>query len=139
MADRLGRRAEIGIVGTTQRLRDQRDDGPLHARAGERVLQRLLDHVSHPSGGSRDQDSERQWLDLIAGDFVARQLVADLRSVAVDQHDVPSRCRELHDRDEARARMPKLIADRRPLTGRSDGISSEGDNDRSRGRHGGAT
>jgi len=35
--------------------------------------------------------------------------------------------------------MPELIADRRPLTGWGDGVSSEGNNDRSWGRHGGAT
>jgi len=35
--------------------------------------------------------------------------------------------------------MTKLVADRRPFTGRGDGISSEGDHDRARCRHGGAT
>ena len=139
VAHRFRGRAQIGIVGATQCLRDQRDDRTLHTRARERVLQRLLDHVTHPAGRSRDQHPERQWLDLIGGDLVTRQLVTDLRPVAMDEDDVPSRGREVDDRDETRARMPELIADRRPLTGRGDGVSSEGDNDRSRGRHGGAT
>src|SRR5439155_980885 len=111
------------------RLRDQRDHGALHTRARERVLQRLLDHVAHPAGGPRYQHAKRQRLDLIGGDLVARQLIADLRAVPVDQDDVPSRRGEIHDRDETRARMPELIADRLPLTGGSDGVSLEGSND----------
>ena len=141
MADRFGRRTQIGIVGPTQGLRDQRDDGSPYASASERILQRLLDHVSHPPCCSGDQHPEGQRLDLICRDLVARQFVADLRSVAMDEHDVPPRRREVHDGHETRARMAELIADRRPLTGWRDGVSSERDNDRSRGgdRHGGAT
>src|SRR5439155_25392365 len=50
VADGLGRRTEVGIIGVTQRLRDERDDGTLHAGTRESVLQRLLNHVDHPSG-----------------------------------------------------------------------------------------
>jgi len=123
----------------TQRLRNHRDDGTLHAGARQRVLQRLLNHVAHPSRRARDQHAKRKGLDLIAGDLVARQLVADLRSISMNQDDVPRCGREVHDRRETRPRVVELIADRRPLAGWRDGVSSEGDDDRSRGRHGGAT
>jgi hypothetical protein len=46
-------------------------------------LQRLLDHVPHPARGRRDQHAQRQRLDLVGGDLVAREVVAHLRAVAV--------------------------------------------------------
>ena len=59
VADGLRWRPQIGIVGVAQRLGDQGDDRTLHAGAGQRVLERLLDHVAHPAGRSRDEHAER--------------------------------------------------------------------------------
>ena len=137
--DRLGRRPQVGIVRMAERLRDHGDHGALDAGALERVLERLLNHVSHPAGGARDQHPQGQGLDLVGGNLVACQLVAHLRAVAVHEDDVPPGRREIHDRRETRARVTELIADRRPLTRRRDGVASERDDNRPWRRHGGAT
>jgi hypothetical protein len=76
---------------------------------------------------------------LIARDLVARELIAYLGSVAMDEDDVPPRRGEIHNGSETRTSMTKLIADRRPLTWGSDRVPSERDDDRFRGWHGGAT
>ena len=137
--DRFRGRPQVGIVRMTERLRDHRDDRALHAGALQRVLERLLDHVSHPPCRAGHQHAQRQRRDLISRDLVPRELIAHLRSVAVNEHDVPAGGGEIDDGRETGAGMTELIADGRPLIGWGDGVPSEGDDDGSRVGHGGAT
>ena len=121
-----------------QRLGNERDHLARDAGTGERVLQRLLDHVAHPAGCSGHEDAQRQRLHLVGGDFVAGQLVSHLRAVAVDQGDAPPLTRQIHDRGEARPRVAELVRDRGPLLRRGDGVAAECDHNGA-SVHGGAT
>ena len=111
-------------------------------RARERVLEGLLDHVAHPAGGTGDENPEGQRLELVAGQLVPRELVADLRPVAVDQRDVPAGARQLDDRGQALTRVPELVGDRGTLPRRRDRVAPERHDDRFRPPlpgHGGRT
>ena len=103
---------------------------PRTVRAAQRVLERLLDHVADPAGGRGDEHAEWQRTRLVARDFVPHQLVADLRTVAVDDAHAPSGERQLDDRAEALARMAELIVDRRPFAGRRERVAAERDDRR---------
>jgi len=123
-----------------QGLGDQRDDLACDPGPRERVLQRLLDHIAHPAGGRGDEHAQGQRLDLVGRDFVPGQLVSHLRAVAVDQRDVPSLTRQVHDRRQARPRVAELIGDGGPLPRRGHGVTAERDDDGTgRSVHGGAT
>ena len=136
--DRFRGIAQVRVTRVAQRLGDQRDDFPFHTRAGERVLERLLDHVAHPARGRRHEHAERQRLDPVAREFVAGQLVAHLWTVAVHEHDAPPGARQLDDRREALARVAELVADRRALACGRHGVAAERHDNRFR-THGGRT
>ena len=116
-----------GIVGADLHLRDQRDDLARRARAAQRILDRLLDHVADPSRRCGDEHAERERARLRARELVADQLVADLRSVAVHDADVPAVQREVDDRTEALARVAELVVDRALLASRREGVPAQRD------------
>jgi len=138
VTDRLGGVAQVGVVGVAQGLRDQRDHLPRDAGARQRVLQRLLDHVTHPPRRPGHQDAERQRLHLVGRDLVARQLVAHLGPVSVNQRDPPAVPGQVHDRRQALARMAELIRDRGALARWRDGVPTQRDDDGA-WHHGAAT
>jgi len=138
VTDRLDRDPQVRVVRVAQRLGHERNHLARHARAGERILERLLDHVAHPAGGCRHEDAEGKRLNLVRRDLVPRELVAHLRPVAVHQGDGPPGAREVHDRRQAFARVTELVRDRGPLSRRRDRVAAQRDDDSAR-CHGGAT
>jgi hypothetical protein len=109
--DRLARLLQRRIRRIHQHLRDQGGDDPADAGALQRVLERLLDHVADPPRGGRDQHAQRQRGQLGARPLVAQQLVADLRAVAMHDHDPPAAARQLHHRGQALPRVGELLMD----------------------------
>src|SRR5688572_9833326 len=107
--NRFDRFARGRIVRIDQYLRDHGDDIALDARALQRVLQRLLDHVTNPACGSGHQDAERQRRQHTARHLVAVQLITDLRTIAVHDRDTPTRVRHRDDRRQALARVGELL------------------------------
>jgi hypothetical protein len=81
------------------------------ARFPQSVLERLLQHVADPAGGTGDENAKRKRRDFAPRLFVANELVSDLRSVPVDDHDAPSVESKIHDRSETRSAVAELIAD----------------------------
>ena len=130
--DELRRRRKRGIVVPHLHLRDHRRDLAIASRAAERVLERLLDHVADPSGRRRHEHAERQRRDFRAGELVAHELIAHLRSVAVHETQIPAIEREIDDRAEALARVRELVADRAVNAGGRERIAAERDDCRLR-------
>ena len=91
----------------------------------KRVVERLLNHVADPSRRSCHENPEWQRLHMSARNLVANELVADLRSVSVDDAEIPAITRKIDDRREAFTRVAELIGDRRSLAGRRESVSSE--------------
>src|SRR2546425_314138 len=71
-------------------------------------------------------------------DLVARQLVAHLGPVSVNQRDPPAVPGQVHDRRQALARMAELIRDRGALARWRDGVPTQRDDDGA-WHHGAAT
>ena len=84
----------------------------------KRVVERLLNHVANPSRSRGYQNSERQRLDMCAGNFVADELVANLRSIAVDDAEMPSITRKIHNHRQAFPCVAKLVSNSRSLAWR---------------------
>ena len=84
----------------------------------ECVLDRLLDHVADPSSGARNENAKRKWRHVCAGYFIAHKLLANLRSVAMDDTEIPSFKSEVYNRAEAFSRVTKLVSDCGPLSRR---------------------
>jgi hypothetical protein len=97
----------------------------LDLRRAEGVLKRLLEHVADPAGGGGDQHAERKRLHFAPRDLVPGELVAHLRPVAMHDRDAPTLARQLHDRRDAFARVPKLIGDRGRLAGAGERVPAE--------------
>ena len=60
VSDEFRRRLERRVEWIHQYLRDNSHDLSLDACFSHRVLYRLLNHVSDPSGSARDENAERQ-------------------------------------------------------------------------------
>ena len=109
---------------------DLRENGHDIARAprfAQRVLQRLLQHVTDPAGGARDENAKRKRRHFAARFLVAHQLVTNLRSISVDYDDAPSIEREVHYGSEARSAVAELIANRRMFARRRKRVPPNGD------------
>jgi hypothetical protein len=109
VTDELGWRRERGIAGVHVHLRDHRGHFPRAARSTQRVLQRLLNHVSDPAGGRRHQDPQRQRRDFVARDLVSNELVANLGAIPMHHAHVPLVEGEIHDGTQARTGVAELI------------------------------
>ena len=110
--DRLGGLIQGRIVPVHQCLGDHGNDFALNPGGGERVLQRLLQHVPDPARCFRHQHAQRQRLRYLSCRLVAGQLVAHLGPVAVHDDDPPTLPGQLHDRSHTLTRMAELIGDR---------------------------
>ncbi len=134
LPDELRRIEQRGIIRAYLHLRDDRGDVARRAHAAQRILQRLLNHVSDPAGRSGHEHAERKWSGLATRDLVANQLVPDLRSVAVHHTHVPAVVREIHDGTKALTRVTELIVNGASFAGRSEGIAAQRDDRRGNGR-----
>ena len=108
-------------------MRDDRCDVAIAPGEAKRVLERLLDHVADPPGGRGDEHAEWKRRDLRARELVAHELIANLRTVAVHQTEIPSVEREIHDCTEALSRVRELIADRAVLARGRQRVAAQGD------------
>src|SRR5689334_20496789 len=103
---------QCAIVRIHLYLRDQRDYAAVVSDAPQCVLDRLLDHVANPSRGARYKHSQRKWRHLGASYLVANELVSNLRTVAMNDADVPAFVCEIDDGAKALACMAELVGNR---------------------------
>jgi hypothetical protein len=96
-------------------------------RLSKRILERLLEHVPNPPRRSGDEHPEREWRDFAPRLLVSDELISDLRTVPVNNHDAPPIDCEIDYRAEAFARVAKLIRDGGPLSRRRERIAADGD------------
>src|SRR6185437_5674106 len=125
MPHEFGWTFQSGIVLINHHLRQHGDDAAVASGRAQCVLQRLLDHVANPSGGCSDEYAEWQGLHGRARLFVANELIAYLRTVAVNDAYAPAILRQRDDRSKTLACMSELIEDRGPLTGRRQCVATE--------------
>src|SRR5689334_1281518 len=93
----------------------------------QRVLERLLQHVSDPTRCGGDQDAKRQRGDLAARLLIAMELITHLWAVAVDDDNPPTIEHEIDNWTEALTGVSKLVGDRRPFAWRRQGVAPNGD------------
>src|SRR5262245_50748962 len=86
-ADGLGRQAEGRIALGDDDLADDRRDARGEAARGQQVAEDLLDRVTEAAFGFGDAEIERQSRHDRLRDLHPQQLLADLRPVAVGQHE----------------------------------------------------
>jgi hypothetical protein len=87
----------------------------------------LLQHISNPASGARDEYAKRKRRHFTARFLVANELVTNLWPISVNYHDAPSVESEVHDWSKARSAVTELIADCGMLAGRRKRISPDGD------------
>src|ERR1043165_2061471 len=95
--DELRRVLQSRIVLVDLHLRHDRRNASRRLESTQRILERLLDHVADPSGRRSDEHAERHRWRIVPRELVADELIANLRSVAVDDAHVPSVEREIDD------------------------------------------
>ena len=124
-ADRLGRVREGLVGGVHQHAREQ--DGGRDARVDLR--ERRLEQVADLALGHRDQRVERERRGLLLAELLLQQQRADVRAVAVGEHDlVTGRAQGEHGLDDL-AHVLELLRPRSGLTGLDQGVAADGDDD----------
>src|SRR5688500_7685721 len=109
VTDELRRRGERRIERVNFDLRDDSRDPPLAPSAAKRVLDRLLNHVADPPCGARHEHTQRKWCNLSSRHLVAHELVSYLRSISVDDADIPPFLGKVDDGPEAVASVAELV------------------------------
>src|SRR5687768_6730873 len=122
------RRVEQCTVGWVDfYLRDNRRNGASDAGFAQRIVERLLDHVTDPTCRRRNENSQRQRLDLAARNLVADELITNLGSVAMNDAKAPAVAGQVDDRRQTLSRMAELVGDGRSFSGRRERVTSQCD------------
>src|SRR6185295_6286125 len=136
-ADRLGRLLKRGVVAVDERLRHERDDRDADAAALQRVAERVLEHEADRALGVADRVLHRHRRHLAVGDLGAAQDEADLRAVAVRQHDVPAGGDHRRDVRRRLADRVVLVVERGVRVVEDERVAADGDDcERLRGHRG---
>src|SRR5262245_37414209 len=129
-SDELRRVAKRRICRIDLDLGDDRRDAAVAVRATKRILERLLDHVADPARRCRDEHAQRKRTGFLTRCFVSYELVAHLRSVAMNDANAPTLEGQVDNRAKALACVAKLVVDRGALTRGCECVASERDDRR---------
>ncbi len=123
--DGLGRVREGPVVEVDQHARQQHGDRHRRVQGGERALQQVADL---PLGG-RDQRVQRQRRGLLLAERLLQQQRADLRAVAVGQHDLVALRAQRQHRLRDLAHVGELLVPGPDLPGLHDRVPADRDDD----------
>ena len=126
-ADGLVGIPECRIVEIDHRLRDERHHLLVDAATLERIHHRVLEHEADRALRVGDRVADRHRRDLAGGDFGAAEDEADLRAVAVREHDVPARGDHVDDVRRRRADGVVLVLERSVLRVADERVAADGD------------
>ena len=131
-ADRLGRLAEARVVDVDEGAGDQAGGALREAAGDEGRVQLVGEREGDGRLGLGDAPVQRDRRDDVRGQLVLDQQVADLRTVAVGQHDLDAGRDDVGDVAGRLAERVPLGAGRRRPVGTGHGVAAEGDHDTAR-------
>ncbi len=124
-----------GVKVVDHHLGNHRHHRDRQVRVGKRILQRALEHVSDRSFGVGDTYIQRLGAHLRRGELRSQQLRADLRPIAMGQHQEIAMPNKLHEMSRSHGRIRALLSDRTGLTGAKQRIAANRDQGKLRHRY----